>query len=146
MYKGTYSEPLRCYKISVYAMDEEGNMVASEQSGVNSTVCVTRPTSRGSVHAASTDPKIQPKIVQNYLATEHDRKLSVEGFRLQRKIYAAEPFAKHATEELVPGPSVQTDEEILEFWAAEGMSTYHPVGTAKMGAASDPEAPGETPA
>lgn len=121
-------------------MDAEGNMVASEQSGVNSTVCVTRPTSRGSVHARSTDPKVAPKIVHNYLDTERDRKLSIEGFRLQRKIYAAEPFAKHATEELIPGPSVQTDEEILGFWAKEGMSTYHPVGTAKMGAASDPEA------
>ncbi|UCH30276.1 MAG: GMC family oxidoreductase N-terminal domain-containing protein [Myxococcales bacterium] len=121
-------------------MDAEGNMVASEQSGVNSTVCVTRPTSRGSVHARSTDPKVAPKIVHNYLDTERDRKLSIEGFRLQRKIYAAEPFAKHATEELIPGPSVQTDEEILDFWANEGMSTYHPVGTAKMGSANDPEA------
>lgn len=121
-------------------MDAEGNMVASEQSGVNSTVCVTRPTSRGSVHARSTDPKVAPKIVHNYLDTERDRKLSIEGFRLQRKIYAAEPFAKHATEELIPGPSVQTDEEILDFWAKEGMSTYHPVGTAKMGSANDPEA------
>ena len=121
-------------------MDEEGNMVASEKSGVNSTVCVTRPTSRGSVHATSTDPKVQPKIVHNYLATERDRKLSIEGFKLQRKIYAAEPFAEHATEELVPGPSVRTDDEILDFWAKEGMSTYHPVGTAKMGPVSDPEA------
>jgi choline dehydrogenase len=121
-------------------MDAEGNMVASKQSGVNSTVCVTRPTSRGSVHANSADPKVAPKIIHNYLDTERDRKLSIEGFRLQRKIYAAEPFAEHATEELIPGPSVQTDEEILEFWAKEGMSTYHPVGTAKMGSSSDPEA------
>ena len=121
-------------------MDEDGNMVPSKESGVNSTVCVTRPTSRGSVHVASVDPKVAPTIIQNYLATERDRKLSVEGFRLQRAIYAAEPFAKHATHELIPGPSVRTDEEILDFWAREGMSTYHPVGTAKMGPASDSEA------
>ena len=121
-------------------MDEEGNMVASKESGVNSTVCVTRPTSRGSVHARSTDPKVAPKIIQNYLATERDRKLSIEGFRLQRAIFAASPFAEQATEELIPGPSVQSDEEILDFWATEGMSTYHPVGTARMGPASDPDA------
>ncbi len=121
-------------------MDEDGNMVPSEESGVNSTVCVTRPTSRGSVHARSTDPKAAPKIVHNYLSTEHDRKLSVEGFRMQRAIFAASPFAEHATRELVPGPSVQSDEEILDFWAREGMSTYHPVGSAKMGPASDPHA------
>ncbi len=121
-------------------MDEEGNMVASEHSGVNSTVCVVRPTSRGSVHARSTDPKAAPKVIHNYLSTERDRQLSIEGFKLQRSIYAAQPFAQQATEELIPGPSVQTDEEILDFWAKEGMSVYHPVGSAKMGAASDPEA------
>lgn len=121
-------------------MDAEGNMIASKQSGVNSTVCVIRPSSRGSVHARSADPKTAPKIIHNYLSTERDRQLSIEGFKLQRSIYAAPAFAQHATEELVPGPSVQSDEEILDFWAREGMSTYHPVGTAKMGPQSDPEA------
>jgi choline dehydrogenase len=118
-------------------MDENGKMVATKEPGVNSTVCVIRPTSRGSVHARTVDPKEAPKIVQNYLSTEHDRKLSVEGFKLQRRIYAAAPFAEHATEELVPGPSVQTDEEILDFWRSDSMSTYHPVGTAKMGSSED---------
>ncbi|MCA9532390.1 MAG: hypothetical protein KC593_01880, partial [Myxococcales bacterium] len=36
-----------------------------------------------------------------------------------------------------PGAHVQTDEEILAYWKQEGMSVYHPVGSAKMGAASD---------
>ena len=121
-------------------MDENGNMVATEKPGVNSTVCVIRPTSRGSVHARSRSPKDAPKIVHNYLSTERDRLLSIEGFKLQRRIYAAAPFKEHATEELVPGPSVQTDDEILEFWRTDSMSTYHPVGTAKMGPAEDPDA------
>ncbi len=121
-------------------MDENGKMVATKESGVNSTVCVIRPTSRGSVHAQSVNPKDAPKIVHNYLSTERDRELSVEGFKLQRSIYAAAPFREQATEELVPGPSVQTDEEILEFWRSDSMSTYHPIGTAKMGPANDPEA------
>ena len=121
-------------------MDEKGNMVATKEPGVNSTVCVIRPTSRGSVHARSCNPKDAPKIIHNYLSTEHDRKLSIEGFKLQRRIYAAPPFQEHATEEILPGPSVQTDEEILDFWRKEAMSTYHPVGSAKMGPASDAEA------
>jgi choline dehydrogenase len=121
-------------------MDENGNMVATEKPGVNSTVCVIRPTSRGSVHARSRSPKDAPKIVHNYLSTERDRLLSIEGFKLQRRIYAAAAFKEHATEELVPGPSVQTDDEILEFWRTDSMSTYHPVGTAKMGPAEDPDA------
>ena len=121
-------------------MDEDGKMVATKESGVNSTVCVIRPTSRGSVHARSTNPTHAPKIAHNYLSTERDRELSIEGFKLQRRIYDAAPFKEQATQELVPGASVQTDEEILEFWRSDSMSTYHPVGTAKMGPADDPEA------
>ena len=121
-------------------MDEKGNMVATPESGVNSTVCVIRPTSRGSVHARSCDPKSPPKIIHNYLSTERDKKLSIEGFKLQRRIYESDAFQEHATDEILPGPSVQTDEEILDFWRREAMSTYHPVGSAKMGPPDDPEA------
>jgi choline dehydrogenase len=121
-------------------MDENGKMVGTPDPGVNSTVCNVRPTSRGSVHARSTDPKDHPKIIHNYLSTEHDRKLAIEGFKLQRKIYQSEAFAPHRTYEILPGDSVQTDEEILEFWRNESMSLYHPVGSSKMGPADDPTA------
>jgi len=121
-------------------MDADGKMVATPDPGVNSTVCIIRPTSRGSVHARSTDAKAFPKIIHNYLSTDHDRELAIEGFKLQRKIYQSEVFKPHATYEILPGDSVQTDEEILEFWRNEGMSVYHPVGSSKMGAAEDPTA------
>ena len=121
-------------------MDADGKMVATPDPGVNSTVCIIRPTSRGSVHARSTDAKAFPKIIHNYLSTDHDRELAIEGFKLQRKIYQSEVFKPHATYEILPGDSVQTDEEILEFWRNEGMSVYHPVGSSKMGAADDPMA------
>ena len=118
-------------------MDESGNMVASKESGVNSTVTIVRPTSRGSVHARSQDPKAFPKIVHNFLATEHDQALAVEGYKLLRKIFRSPSFSEHATHELVPGDHVQTDEQILDFWKSDGMSVYHPVGSTKMGAADD---------
>ncbi len=121
-------------------MDADGKMVATPDPGVNSTVCIIRPTSRGSVHARSTDAKASPKIIHNYLSTDHDRELAIEGFKLQRRIYQSEVFKPHATYEILPGDSVQTDEEILEFWRNEGMSVYHPVGSSKMGAADDPTA------
>jgi len=121
-------------------MDDKGNMVATPEPGVNSTVCVIRPTSRGSVHARSCDPKERPVIIHNYLSTEQDKKLSIEGFKLQRRIYESDVFQEHATHEILPGPSVQTDAEILDFWRKEAMSTYHPVGSAKMGGSDDPSA------
>ena len=118
-------------------MDEQGNMVPSKTSAVNSTVTIIRPTSRGSVHARSTDPRDAPVIRHNFLSTQHDRELCVEGLRLLRSIYAAEPFAAEAGAELLPGPDVQSDEEILAYWKSDGMSVYHPVGTAKMGSDAD---------
>jgi choline dehydrogenase len=118
-------------------MDEKGNMVASKRPGVNSISCVLQPTSRGSAHASSADAKAPPTIVHNYLATEEDRRRTLEGFKLQRRIYAASPFAEWATEELQPGAAVQSDDEILAYCRAHGTSVYHPVGTARMGAKDD---------
>ncbi|MCA9531738.1 MAG: GMC family oxidoreductase N-terminal domain-containing protein [Myxococcales bacterium] len=120
--------------------DERGKMVASPECGVNATVTFVRPTSRGSVHARSLDPTDAPEVLHHYLATEHDQALAVEGFKLLRTIYATEPFASAATHELVPGDAVQTDAEILDFWRSDGMSVYHPVGSAAMGPADDPAA------
>lgn len=121
-------------------MDDQGNMVPSPERGVNSTVCIVRPTSRGSVHATSTDPRAFPAIIHNYLSTDHDRDLAVEGFRLQRRIYHSDVFQQYATQEIKPGADVQSDDEILDFWKTDGMSVYHPVGSMKMGAADDPSA------
>ncbi len=119
-------------------MDDKGNMQASTESGVNSTVCVLRPKSRGQVHISSDDPKASPAIRFNYLTDEEDCKRTVEGIKWQRRIYAAAPFQVIATQELKPGLQVQTDEEILDYARREGGSVYHPVGTCRMGAADDP--------
>ena len=75
--------------------------------------------------------------MHNYLGTEADQKLAVEAFRLLRSIYQSPTFSVHRTYEMVPGEAVQNDEEILDYWRKEGMSVYHPVGSAKMGAADD---------
>jgi choline dehydrogenase len=121
-------------------MDEHGKMVGTPDPGVNSTVCTVRPTSRGSIHARSTDPKAFPKIIHNYLSTEHDRDLAIEGFKMLRKIFQSDVFQAHSMYEILPGDSVQTDEDILDFWRREAMSVYHPVGSSKMGSADDPTA------
>jgi choline dehydrogenase len=118
-------------------MDDAGNMVPSDIPGVNSTVCVLRPKSRGHVHIRSTDPKAAPKILYNYLTDQDDCDRLVEGIKWQRKFYAAAPFAEIATQEIIPGAAVQTDEQILQYAREKGGSVYHPVGTCKMGAADD---------
>jgi choline dehydrogenase len=116
--------------------DENGRMITVP--GTTATVCYLRPKSRGSVHIRSNNPNDAPALLHNYLADEHDRKKMIAAVRKTRAIFEAPVFNEHRREELVPGPEVQSDEEILEFIRNTGESVYHPVGTCKMG--NDPMA------
>jgi len=113
--------------------DEKGNTVPSEEPGVTSTCCVLRPESRGSVHIRSRDPQAWPSIRYNYLDTEDDRRRMIEAVKIQRKIFQASGFDQYRRGELIPGPEVQSDEEILDYVRNYAHSVYHPVGTCKMG-------------
>ena len=88
---------------------------------------------RGHVKIKSNDPDQKPAILFNYLSTEQERKEWVEAIRCTRNIIEQPAFDDLRGEELAPGPSVQTDEEILDFVARDGESAYHPSCTCKMG-------------
>jgi len=103
-------------------------------------VCNLRPSSRGSVHITSTDPRAAPHIAPNYLSTEHDRKIAVESIRLTRRIVAAPALRRYQPEEFLPGPALQSDAELAHAAGNIGTTIFHPVGTCKMGPASDPMA------
>lgn len=120
--------------------DDKGNMIPGKNPGVTSTACMLHPESRGTVHIQSADPLQWPAVQGNYLSTEEDRRRIVEAVKIQRRIYAAPTFQKVATEEEKPGKQYQSDEDILNYCRDNGMSVYHPVGTCKMGAASDASA------
>lgn len=98
---------------------------------------VQRPESCGSTHIQSKDPFADPVIKYNFLATEKDRRVAVMAIRRAREIVAAAPLANVIERELQPGPQVQSDEEIIDFVRRSGGTTYHPVGSCKMGAAQD---------
>jgi len=88
---------------------------------------------RGSVKIVSRDPRVHPALRFNYLSTEQDRREWVEAIRVSRAILnqpALDPFNGGETS---PGPSVQTDEEILDWVAREGETALHPSCTARMG-------------
>ncbi|PRO65879.1 choline dehydrogenase [Alkalicoccus urumqiensis] len=95
---------------------------------------------RGSLKIRSKDPKEHPSMVYNYLSTEQDRREWVEAVRISREIMAQPAMKKYNSGEISPGPSVQTDEEILEWVAEDAETALHPSCTAKMGPASDPMA------
>ncbi len=94
---------------------------------------VQRPESTGSVHIESRDPFAPPAIRFNFLVTEKDRRTAVAAVRRAREIVARPPLADAIAEEIQPGPHVQSDEDILEFIRATGTTTFHIVGTCKMG-------------
>ena len=92
---------------------------------------------RGWVKIASTDPGQHPRMVFNYLSTPTDRKEWVEAVRTARHILNQPAFAPYNAGELSPGPTVETDEQILDWVRADAETALHPSCTAKMGTGPD---------
>ena len=107
-------------------------------SGVTQSVCVLRPDSRGHLHIVSPDSKAQPSIIANYLATESDRQVTLDGIKLARKISEMTPFKRLMKREHFPGAEARTEDELMAVARKYGTTVFHPCGTCKMG--SDPMA------
>jgi choline dehydrogenase len=104
-------------------------------------VCNLRPTSRGHVRITSSDPRAYPAIQCNYLSTPEDRKVAVDAIRLTRRIVTESQALKpYEPEEFVPGPALQSDEELVKAAGDIGTTIFHPVGTCKMGRENDTSA------
>ena len=99
-----------------------------------------RSPSRGTVRLRSADPAAPPAIRFNYMETAQDWADFRRCIRLTREIFAQPAFRPYAGDEIQPGPDVQTDDELDAFVREEVESAYHPCGTARLGAASDPHA------
>jgi choline dehydrogenase-like flavoprotein len=103
--------------------------------------CNLQPTSRGTVRVRSATPDEKPSIAPNYLATDEDREVAADAIRTTRRLMKQPVLAKYHPEEFLPGPSVGDDDASLAKAAGDiGTTIFHPVGTAKMGTASDPMA------
>ncbi|WP_259758256.1 GMC family oxidoreductase [Pseudomonas sp. GCEP-101] len=97
--------------------------------------CVLRPKSIGELRVK---PGGDIEIDYNFLANEEDGRVLVEGVKLARKILAQPEFDRIRGAEMLPGPQVQTDEQLLEHLRDYAATVFHPVGTCKMG--EDPQA------
>jgi choline dehydrogenase len=96
-----------------------------------------RPEGRGTVRIKSPDPLAPPAIQFNFLASDYDFQALIYGARLARKIAAQPALQPFIVEEVVPGPSVATDEQMIEEIRVRGVSNLHPVGTCRMGRETD---------
>jgi choline dehydrogenase-like flavoprotein len=125
------------FHVQPLSLDKFGDPL-HEFPAFTASVCNLQPTSRGFVRLRSADPAAKPMIKPNYLSTDEDRRVAVDSIRVARKIVAQPALAKHQPVEYLPGPAVGDDDASLFKAAGDiGTTIFHPVGTAKMGRATD---------
>jgi choline dehydrogenase len=109
----------------------------AKEAGITIITHQLRPESKGSVHVTAAAPGKPPAIRFNFLAERADRDCVLACMRTVRRIVEAKPLAWLGAEEFAPGPSAASDEELLDFVTHTAETTYHPVGTCRMGTDGD---------
>ncbi|MEO1092188.1 MAG: GMC family oxidoreductase N-terminal domain-containing protein [Pseudomonadota bacterium] len=118
----------------------EQDLKRLDQDGVTLNSAFLRPRSRGSVTLPNADPKAAPNIDPNYWADPYDRAMSIKGFRVARQIMAQPALQALVRREALPGPDVETDDEIAAYAGQHAKTDYHPVATCAMGPDDDAHA------
>ncbi len=99
-----------------------------------------RPDSKGYVRLCSADPFDAPIINPNYLALESDRRVLLAAMKLARRLLRTKPLEPYFDREAYPGPTVNSDDELMACAKERGTTTFHPSGTCRMGPITDPVA------
>ncbi len=127
------------YHVQPLSLDAFGQPL-HRYNAFTASVCNLNPTSRGFVRIASPRPQDAPRIQARYLSTAEDRQVAADSLRLTRRIAAMPALAKYKPQEVKPGVQFQSDEDLARLAGDIGTTIFHPVGTCKMGPASDPNA------
>jgi choline dehydrogenase len=104
--------------------------------GLTLHVCDLLPKSRGTISLNSSDPMAPPRIHANYLSHPDDLPVLLQGLKIARRITEAPALARHIRRETLPGPSIQSDADLIADIRARAETIYHPVGTCRMGSDS----------
>jgi choline dehydrogenase len=116
----------------------EGNQSAlDDQPGMTIAAWQQRPESLGYVQARNSDPFTKPLIQPNYLAEASDRAVLLAGLKLARAILRSAPMAPFFGGEIYPGEDVVTDEQLMDTARKRGTTTFHMMGTCRMGPTGD---------
>ena len=111
--------------------------VLDTYAGMTCGVWQMRPESRGKVRIRSAEPGDAPTIDPAYLTAEADCRTLVAALKRARQLFEHDPIKSFVDQATLPGPDVRTDEEWLDFARHYGSSSYHLVGSCRMGPASD---------
>jgi choline dehydrogenase len=92
-----------------------------------------RPSSRGEIMIQSANPRVYPKIVANAFSTNADVDEMLAAVKFVRKIAAQPAMAEMIDAEILPGPSIQSDADLIDDFRKRSGTVYHPVSTCRMG-------------
>ncbi|MFL2781993.1 MAG: GMC family oxidoreductase [Rhodospirillales bacterium] len=103
------------------------------EDGFGCRAVLLHPESRGSLELVSSNPKTLMQLRQNFLATENDRRILRDGFKVCRHLSEDPALDEFRSDEVLPGKLVKKDNEIDAHIRATGISVHHPCGTCRMG-------------
>jgi choline dehydrogenase-like flavoprotein len=129
----TCPEPDLQFHFLVGAGVEAGVPAVSSGSGCTLNSYTLRPKSRGTVRLRSAEASDAPLVDPNFIADPHDLKTSTEGLRISREIMHQPALAKFIRKEHFPGDGVKSQAELEAYTRQYGRTSYHPVGTCRMG-------------
>src|SRR5262249_36991749 len=125
------------YHVQPLSLDRFGEPL-HEFPAMTASVTNIHPTSRGHVRLRSRDPSDAPVIAPSYLSTDADRRVAADCIRVTRRIVAQPALAPFRPVEFRPGTDGDDDASLVKAAGDIGTTIFHPVGTAKMGRATDP--------
>jgi 4-pyridoxate dehydrogenase len=105
--------------------------------GFGGRIVMLHPESRGALNLASSDPATPIRIQQNFMSTEREWKTLRAGFKLFREIMSKPSLAPFIKSEIMPGAAAASDAEIDAHIRHTAITLHHPLGTCKMGSATD---------
>lgn len=92
-----------------------------------------QPRSVGALHIRSTDPLDQPAMDPRYLSHEADAQLFLDGIRIARQVAQQPAMKRLIVRETRPGPGTNDDAVLLDYVRETAQTSWHQVGTCKMG-------------
>lgn len=114
-------------------MQSEEQSFPVDQHGYQLHVEVMRSGARGFVKIVSPDPSAHPALRLNYLSGADDRPRWLDAVRIAREVLAQPAMAALGGSEWLPGPTVRTDDEVMEWVARTGRTGLHLSCSARMG-------------
>lgn len=101
-------------------------------------VTLLKPKSRGTIKLGGLNPSHPPAISHNYLSEPDDIKAMISAIKNARMIAKSNVFDGFRVEELLPGPSVESDDDIEKYLRKSSCHFFGTlVGTCKMGSPDD---------